>query len=486
MNDVQAAGAAATGSAMAGHLGTAGWLREGLRTGFLVRARVAGRQPTPLQLLLVVGGVLLLELALARLEVSGPARFDLRGWIIPYWSNGAAALLVWAALWGHRPAAAAQRPRGVATWFTLSFAASLPLVVINGALNVAQAREALPAALAGSAAVAWTLFIVLNAWGVLVQLWLGVQFGLRGLRLAAVTLGLLALSVLGMWQFQDSAWEAARDPADQRPRLSLSQEVFERQQAVWASAVEGLAPQREGTVDVYGIVFAPYAGEDVFLRESAMVAGVLAERFDAQGRVLRLVNHATTADSLPWATPLNLQRAVAAVARRMDREQDVLVVYLTSHGASNHRLAAEHWPLRVSWLSPEALREALDQAGIRHRVIAVSACYSGGWVAPLAGDTTLVMTAADADSTSYGCGRKSELTFFGRALFDEQLRRTRSFEQAFAASVPVIRQREEEAGKPDGFSNPQIRAGAGIRPVLDRLARRLDAAVPPAGERRAP
>jgi hypothetical protein len=86
------------------------------------------------------------------------------------------------------------------------------------------------------------------------------------------------------------------------------------------------------------------------------------------------------------------------------------------------------------------------------------------------------MTAADATHTSYGCGRLSELTFFGRALFDEQLRRSHSFEQAFADAVPVIRQREIDAGKPDGFSNPQIRMGAGIAPVLQALATRLDAA----------
>jgi hypothetical protein len=152
------------------------------------------------------------------------------------------------------------------------------------------------------------------------------------------------------------------------------------------------------------------------------------------------------------------------------------VLYLTSHGARDFQLAAEHPPLEVEALSPGELRVALDEAGIRHRVIAISACYSGGWIGPLASDTTLVMTAADADHTSYGCGRLSELTFFGRAVFGEQLRQTHSFEDAFAAAVPVIRQREVEAGKPDGFSNPQISVGEGIRPLLKALAQRLDAA----------
>lgn len=130
--------------------------------------------------------------------------------------------------------------------------------------------------------------------------------------------------------------------------------------------------------------------------------------------------------------------------------------------------------MSVEPIGPADLRRTLDEAGVRNRVIVISACYSGGWVGPLASGTTLVMTAADAHSTSYGCGRLSPLTFFGRALFDEQLRRTRSFEQAFAAAVPVIRQREIEAGKADGFSNPQISVGEKIRPVLRDLERRLD------------
>ena len=80
-----------------------------------------------------------------------------------------------------------------------------------------------------------------------------------------------------------------------------------------------------------------------------------------------------------------------------------------------------------------------------------------GWIEPLATDSTLIMTAADATHTSYGCGRLSELTFFGRAVFHEQLRQTHSFTEAFAKAVPLIQQREVEAGKSDGFSNPQIR-----------------------------
>jgi hypothetical protein len=120
-------------------------------------------------------------------------------------------------------------------------------------------------------------------------------------------------------------------------------------------------------------------------------------------------------------------------------------------------------------MTPELLKRWLDEAGVRWRVISVSACYSGSWIAPLAGDGTLVMTAADAEHTSYGCGRRSELTFFGRAMYEEALRKTWSFAEAHAAARKVIEVREQEAGKSDGYSNPQISEGAGIREVLQRL-----------------
>ena len=188
---------------------------------------------------------------------------------------------------------------------------------------------------------------------------------------------------------------------------------------------------------------------------------------------MQLVNHRDTSRELPWATPLNLQRAIERIAAVMDRDEDVLFIHLTSHGAGNGELATSFRPLDVETVTPQALKRWLDAVGVRFRVISVSACYSGSWIEPLAGDGTLVMTASDATHTSYGCGRKSELTFFGRAVYNEQLRHVLSFERAHAAARTVIEQREREAGKTDGYSNPQISVGAAIRETLARLEARL-------------
>jgi hypothetical protein len=458
----------------------ASWVREGLRSGVLLAPRVASAAPRPLQLLLLVLLATAVELGLGRLEVAGPAQFNLRGYLATWWGASATILLVWSLLWNQRQAEGeAQRPAGVASWLALWMIAAVLPGVVSQVLSALQAYELLPPVFSESPLLAWCVYFSLLVWTVLIALRLGWHFGLSRGRLAALALGLCAIFGLSTLQIPDRPWEAVAPPTEEGPRLALSQETFEAQQALWQQLVERLAPQRPGVVDVYGLVFAPYGTEDVFLRESNLVADVLAQRFDAQGRVLQLVNNPSTAATLAWATPLNLQRAVEALAQRMDKNEDVLVVYLTSHGASNFQLAAANPPLDVDTLSPGELRRALDEAGIRNRVILISACFAGGWVGPMASDTSVVMTAADADHTSYGCGSRSDLTFFGRAMFDEQLRHTRSFEQAFAAAVPVIKQREEEAGKPDGFSNPQVSVGEKIRPVLQALEKRLENAPKP-------
>lgn len=470
------------------------WFLEGLRAGVFLKPRVTGHAPTPLQALVMTALVFALEVLLSRLEIAGPARLDVQAWLSGWWTAGLFIGLAW---WAFPPEAAQPgaessdeplRPVGVGAAFVLWVVASLPNTLVYQGLMGAIAHGWLKGPVFLQPWLYWVFYAVFTAWSLGAAILLVVRFTGLTVRAAVFALALLACAGLTTWQFDARTWQedyaAQRAAADGRPRLQLSQQVFEEQQTLMEKTMAAIEPQRRGITDVYGLVFAPYAAEDVFLRESTMVSRVLAERFDAEGRVVHLVNHASTVQTHPWATTLNLQRAIDALAQRMDRDNDVLVVYMTSHGASDFKLAASHWPLQVPPLSPGELREALDNAGIRHRVIAISACYSGGWIEALASDTTLVMTAADATHTSYGCGRLSELTFFGRAMFDEQLRKTHSFEQAFSRAVPVIKQREIDAGKDDGFSNPQIRAGTGIGPVLRALEQRLDA--PPGAPASAP
>lgn len=445
------------------------WVLQGLRAAVLRPVRGLPDGPTAWQMLLIAGLTVAVTTGAGRLEIAGPADFLVRNWLFSWASTALLVFAVWLVLtWGRAQAAHAQP---VAAWLLLYWVATVPISLAAVALAAVGVRDGLPAWWLESAWWGWAVFAVFWLWIGLAAWRITLAVNRSRWVCAAVVLAVLALQGLDTWALQVRPWQPSYVESDaaEPVTLHLSQEVFEAQEDLLDDALDGLRPSEPGPIQVFGLVYAPYA-QDVFLRESAMVQGVLEQRFGADGRVLRLVNHATTATDIPWATNRNLERSLAALAQAMDKERDVLVVYLTSHGGADFRLAAQHWPLEVEDLTAAQLRDALDRLGIRNRVVAVSACYSGGWVEPLQGDTTLVMTAADKDHTSYGCGSKSELTFFGRAVFDEQLRKTLSFEEAFKAAVPVIQQREIEGHKGDGFSNPQIAVGEGIRQVLQTWA----------------
>ena len=458
-------------------LPTTRWLIEGVRAGIFLVPRTAGCSPSPLQAGLLTILFFAFETALARLEIFGPAVFNAQAWLSGWWSY---LVLLGAAWWalrapGHGPSA--QRESRLPAFFVLSLGASVPSLAAYGVLQASLGQRWLHTSVLTGASAYWAIYAVFMLWSFGALAVLMRRFVGWSARNAVFMLLVVACTGVSMWKLEQRTWN--EDYSEQRmldaakPRLRLSQQAFEVQQSLWQTKIAALAPERKGITDVYGLVFAPYASEDVFKREAALVSSVLDERFDAKGRVLQLLNHGGTAQTHLWATPLNIERAIDALASTMDVDNDLLVVYLTSHGGSDFKLAAMHWPLEVEPLSPQQLRTALDKAGIRNRVIAVSACYSGGWIGPLADPNTLVMTAADATHTSYGCGRLSELTFFGRAMFDEQLRKTHSFTKAFANAVPLIKQREIDAGKDDGFSNPQISVGASVKPLLDALEARL-------------
>ncbi|HEY0954392.1 MAG TPA: C13 family peptidase, partial [Roseateles sp.] len=320
-------------------------------------------------------------------------------------------------------------------------------------------------------ALQWLVLLLPLAWaGLALWVLLWRVAGTRLARLAVVGLTPVPLLLHG-WLAPPLFWwsEPPPDP-DAYAGLPLSEHILDTQARLIRDALAAVQPPQPGRVNVYALTYAPYAAENVFMRESAVVARTLGERFGAGGRTVDLVANPATVTTLPWATPRNLHRAIAHAAAVMDRERDLLFLHLTSHGGADGRLAADTSPLHSEPMTPGLLKRWLDEAGVRWRVISVSACYSGSWIEPLAGDGTLVMTAADADHTSYGCGRRSELTFFGRAMYEEELRKTWSFTEAHAAARRLIEVRERQAGKSDGYSNPQIREGAGVRAVLQRLA----------------
>lgn len=227
-------------------------------------------------------------------------------------------------------------------------------------------------------------------------------------------------------------------------------------------------PTEKSEPSTYFVGFASWAEQDVFIREVAQARDVVDQRLGTNGRSMLLVNHPTALEEVPLATVTNLETALRRLGRIMAPQKDTLILFLTSHGIEN--LFAVQFPgFPLNHLTPQRLAQALDRSGIENRIVIISACHSGSFITALSRPKTLVLTAARADRTSFGCENENDWTFFGNALFNHGLRKTTSFKDAFASAKVLISQWEaKEKFTP---SEPQISMGPDIEPVLERLAR---------------
>jgi hypothetical protein len=237
------------------------------------------------------------------------------------------------------------------------------------------------------------------------------------------------------------------------------------------AAVARMTPGRQHRPDLFFVGFAGVAYQKVFAEELALTERVVTERYHAAGRSLLLVNDDRDTESRPIATVQGLQRGLAKVADRMDRDEDVLFLMLTSHGSAEPQLSVSNgsWPLEQ--LDGKTLRAALDASGIRWRVIVISACHSGAFIEPLADPNTIVLTAAAKDRSSFGCGDENELTYFGGALIRDALPRAESLESAFERAKVLLSERERQQKLTE--SNPQAYYGTAIRSYWERIESEL-------------
>ena len=260
------------------------------------------------------------------------------------------------------------------------------------------------------------------------------------------------------------------DDAAEAPSI-VQENLFHAQDGLLDARLASLQAQRPGIADVYFVGFAPEGTQDVFGRELRTVSRLMQQRFDAGGRSLLLSNDPATLGELPIASATNLRTTLEHIGRIMDADEDLLFLYITTHGSADGELSVELPPLELSQIRPAALAQMLHASGIKWKVLVISACYSGGFIEPLKDVNTLIITATDAENQSFGCGNGEKLTWFGKAYFDDALRRTRSFTEAFGFARQEVTQRERE--QRFTASNPQMYVGVQMREKLRGLEARL-------------
>ena len=281
-------------------------------------------------------------------------------------------------------------------------------------------------------------------------------------------LAVTAMIAIGFFAFpRTDVWNEPLEEDDPAP---LAEErLFHLQGQLIERALDAVQRGRAGVPELFFVGFAPDASQDVFVNEMRYVRRLLDERFATAGHSIALVNSQEALEEFPLATITNLERALRRVAEQMNGDEDTLFLYISAHGGPDHRLSAVQPPLDLTPLSPTALARLLQDAGIKWRVIVISACYAGGYIEPLRDDNSVVITAAAAERTSFGCETGRDFTYFGEAYFRDALARTRSFTQAFELAKASIAKREAAEGLT--ASLPQMWVG---RAIAERLQQPTD------------
>ncbi|MEZ5655127.1 MAG: C13 family peptidase [Sphingobium sp.] len=216
--------------------------------------------------------------------------------------------------------------------------------------------------------------------------------------------------------------------------------LWEAQPKLLDASLSSLREPQSGRRNIYTVAVAAQGTQKLFSREAHNALQAFSANFGSeyQGGIL-LSNGGKDFFHAPLATRGHLGAVARAIGEKVDHDEDVVVMYLTAHGSRDAELVtALPTYSRVQPISAAALSDALKESGIGKRVIIISACFAGSWIPALANDDTIVIAAAAADRTSFGCSDEREMTFFGEAFLKGPLSNGASLQKSFEGAKATL------------------------------------------------
>lgn len=237
------------------------------------------------------------------------------------------------------------------------------------------------------------------------------------------------------------------------------------QNELLTKAFDVIEQQNPEAVDLYLLSIAGDGRQAVFRREVQFVEDLFAENFNTHEKSISLINSVDSVESYPLATKTSIEKSINYLASIMDTSQDILFVFLTSHGSKKFDFELGQTGMDFPDINAEHLANYIQNAGIKWKVVVVSACYSGGFIPFLQDENSLIITAAAAENTSFGCSDTADFTYFGEAYFKDALAQTNDFVEAFEIAKEIVSKREKEDKYEE--SMPQIYLGEKIVDYLN-------------------
>ena len=197
----------------------------------------------------------------------------------------------------------------------------------------------------------------------------------------------------------------------------------------------------------------------------------MASGLQGAGRLASLRRFSARRENLAaGAEPAIRKPVLAAIAGLRPAPGEACLVFLTMHGAPGRGLAFAAEP---GFLTPTQLDAALSQGcGQAPSFIIASGCFTGGFAAqPMARPNRVVLTAARADRSSFGCAPEFALTVFDRCLLDSLDAAPPTAAALAKASAECVAQ-EEQRQSMTPPSEPQTAIGAAVGGLVPALSRR--------------
>jgi hypothetical protein len=238
-------------------------------------------------------------------------------------------------------------------------------------------------------------------------------------------------------------WAPLETPAAQSDEAVADGEVVLFSQAARIDgALAAIGHETSPVAQAFFLGFAGVGEQKVFAQEIGLASRVIGERYASGARRLSLINDQRDLEGAPLATVTGLKYALLGLGSRMNLERDVLFLSISSHGTADPAIAVSNSQLPLQDLTPDDLADALRESGIKWRVLIISACYAGGFIDSLKDPQTIIIAAAAADRSSFGCSNDSDLTYFGEAFYRDALPVAGSLRAAFDTAKAAIAARE--------------------------------------------
>jgi hypothetical protein len=260
----------------------------------------------------------------------------------------------------------------------------------------------------------------------------------------------------------DRTYAKLRLPGDNFMRNLPAFALISTLMTIGCSAPLELQQNKENDVTGYTLYAHAMFAEPVFDRDVNALSKAFSNRLGSSRSTAKF---GYTSNALKRPSPKNVNTAIAQVSTKARDGTDVVIVFLTTHGTESLLAVEPSTNEKVVGVSADALNDFLKPAQNDQQIIILQACYSGSLIKGLRHPNRIIMTAAAADRTSFGCSPDSRNTWFTKAMV-AALPEANNWSEVFASTKSKVLEYEAQQGiRKSDQSNPQHFVGRNMKNV---------------------